>query len=154
MKITLKTIAVYEILTGLIMSVNILFFLIEADAAGTSIIKNILFLFLYVGVAFAGVLLWKKKSKGLMLSIVAQSLHLITFDIIRIAYRFTGLIDFFIYFRSGEGVGFNGYVGGRYAFSVFDEAAASMFGVNIVAIILLVILLKAKGEGSRLTNNA
>lgn len=148
MRITLKTIAGFQILTGLIMSVNILFFLAELNTIGTTVIKNALFLTLYLGVAFAGVLLWKNKPIGLTLSILAQSLHLISFDILKLAYRFTGLIDFFVYFRSGEGIGFNGYFGGRYAFTIFEEAAASMFGVNVVAIILLVILVRAKKDVS------
>lgn len=154
MKITLKTIAGFQILTGLIMSVNILFFLTGSDAGATPVIKNTLFLILYLGVAFAGVLLWRNKPLGLTLSILAQSLNLISFDILKLAYRFTGIVDFFIYLRSGEGIGVNGYVGGRYALTIYDKAGATMVGINIIAVILLIILLKAKGGDAKIKNDA
>jgi len=129
------------------MVLNIGFFLAEGNTGEIPTFIHVLFLILNAAVGFAGIMLWKNKPVGLILSIIVQSMHLISFDIIRLAYRFTGIVDLFIGFRVGDGsLDINGHIGGRYALNYFDEGGAFMMAINIIALVFLVILLKAKKE--------
>ncbi len=134
-------------MTGLSMSVNILLFLAGSNSFEvTQIIKHCIFLLLYLSIAFVGVLLWRNKTLGLTSSIVVQSLHLPTLNTSVIGYLFTGVVDSFVYlrFEEGLGLGFDGYVGGRYTFNILQEVTELTVGINIVALLFLLILLRAR----------
>jgi len=138
---TLKAIAAFQILS-ITMVLGSLLLLVEGSAAGIPVATNAVYGLMYLGVVGAGVCLWREMAIGIPLSIMAQGLQLVTFDIVRVAYRFTGVVDFFIYFRAGEGLGLDAYVGARYAWHIYDEAGPMMIGINVVALACLILLVR------------
>ena len=106
-------------------------------------ITDLLFLVLYALSIFAGIQIWRNKKIGKSLSWYLLLFQTISFDLSVVNYRFTSLLDFFVYYRIGESIGYDSYFGaGRFTLSFPETSANLMFGVNLVAIILLVMLSK------------
>jgi hypothetical protein len=135
-----KIISVIFVLSGVFMVGMLLQTIPSEFQNGQTLVAtlDVLFLCLYALSVFAGIQLWREHEIGKALSWYLLLFQTLSFDLGVVTYRFTSLVDFFVYYRLGESLGFDGYFGaGRFALSFPEASASIMIGLNVVAIALL-----------------
>lgn len=89
----------------------------------------------------AGLFLWKKQSKGILLSIITQIIQIPKFAIAGFSYFFVSGLELFVTIDNSS-LGFTTYLGSHFDISFYPEDKAFLIGVNVIAFVVLSYLLK------------
>lgn len=142
-KNVIRAIAIVEMIGGIV-GVATFFFL------GIKVFSNILiasilsfFIALYILSFLAGLWLWKFSRRGIILSVIMQLLQIPIISFSSLYYKFfSGLNVSLGFFQSKLSFYFN--LGSSWELNIPNTDEPSGFGLNIVAIIFLICLLKFK----------
>jgi hypothetical protein len=89
----------------------------------------------------AGLFLWKNLDKGILLSIIAQAIQIPKVAIVGFSYFFVSGIELFLTISSFS-AGFTTYFGSHWNITLYPNNGTFLIGVNIVATIVLISLIK------------
>lgn len=141
---SVKSVAVYQIISGLLASQYILSLQFNNLL---NITFSISFLFIYASALIGGILLFKKNKKGFLLSKIFNAAQSATMAVSGFYYYSIGLFSFIVSLRLHSGIhfGFNFDFSPKMSF-LFYDTSEFFFGLNIVAVVALYILIKAEDQ--------
>ena len=152
-----RTVAVFEMIGGLLGVVIILpslglqVVLVLSGVVGPVwLLVSILFLILYLLCFVAGLLLWKKDARGVILSKLIQALQITQLTTAGFSYQFVAGFGVTLFIASTR-------LGIEFQLPSLDVGRVSQsepffLGVNIIALVILAYLFKGRPKGQKQTN--
>ena len=150
-----RIIAVYEMAGGII-GLGLVIFLIPAILASLNVWMILISIFAVCGYILsfvAGLFLWKKMEKGIILSIICQAIQIPRFIIGSFSYLFISGLEFIIYFSLNNLLlklkfNFSTYFGSHFDISYDpDNSKYVLIGLNLVALTLFIYLRRVFRNG-------
>jgi len=139
-KLLKTTVILFQIGGGLLGLVLIGRAILTEQLTQSLVLVHVGFFFIFSFGIVAGVALIKKPVLGLFLSAIFQAIQVPTILTSTISYNmFSGAIFCMYWHESGWGSNF--YLGSRYYFNL-NSGTTCLFGINIIALILFVLLIR------------
>lgn len=145
-----RIISIYEMIGGIVglgVTIFLIFKILPQLLNQEATISNKAFLIVlliyaiggYLLSFIAGLFLWKKQTKGILLSIITQIIQIPKFTIAGFSYFFVSGADLFIAI-SNSSLDLTAYLGSHWNISFYPEDKTFLIGINIIAIIMLIKL--------------
>ena len=146
----IKLIALVEIIGGLVGIGVTLFYGLQSELNILLMVINIVFIGLYVYSLLAGIWLWRQQHKGLINSIILQSLQIPVIAIPYFTYEFFSGLSFKLGIEFGTtmniALNYAFELGSRWGFTLLPGASNIGLNINVIALLFLMSLLKLKDE--------
>lgn len=147
-----QIIGAYQLFAG---GYGALFFAVQIIRAGGASLGRLVFIALYVLVAYAGYALLKGRSNGVRLTVLAQALQVVRIASSSLAYAFLAGLAFWIELGTRGlqmpglrfGVSFDWVIAG--GFGSRGEGSPFTIGVNLIALAIVLYFLYGGKSGSR-----
>ncbi len=140
------TVILLQVVGGLLGIALICGNFLSGQLTSIGVIFNFAFVLVFAFGIMAGVVLIKKEKLGILLSIIFQAMQIPIFIGSKLSYvMFTGAC--FNIYKHATGYGFDFYFGSRYYFYI-NSGEPWLIGINIVALVLFVLLIRESMFGA------
>jgi hypothetical protein len=140
------TVSLLQVLGGLLGIALICINFLSGQLTMIGVMFNFAFVLVFAFGIMAGVVLIKKEKPGILLSMIFQAMQIPVLIGPKLSYiLFTGAC--FNIYKHAMGFGFDFYFGSRYYFNI-NSGEPWLTGINIVALVLFILLLRASMFGA------
>ena len=144
-----RIIAVFLVAGGLlgILSLVMMHFHLAQQHQSLPVISSVVFVALFAWGILTGIALWRATPRGFKWAKILFALQVPVFHVARLTYEFSTGFSFRVMIgNTSRYIG--GDIGSSLSFAVSPQSLGFMFGINIVAVIALVYLIRASRPAS------